>query len=65
MLSGSTNTGNGGDGTGLGSSPAGAGGSGIVVIRYTGAQRATGGTIVTAGGYTVHTFNSSGTFTVQ
>jgi hypothetical protein len=34
-----------------------------VIIRYAGAQRGTGGTIVTTGGYTYHTFISSGTFT--
>jgi hypothetical protein len=39
------------------------GGSGIVIIRYSGAQRGTGGTVVTTGGYTYHTFTSSGTFT--
>jgi len=61
MQSGGTNTGNGGDGAGT--SPTGSGGSGIVVIRYTGAQRATGGTITSSGGYTVHTFTTSGTFT--
>jgi hypothetical protein len=41
----------------------GEGGSGIVVIRYAGAQKATGGTITTVGNYTVHTFTTSGTFT--
>jgi len=41
-----------------------AGGSGVVIIRYAGTtQRASGGTVTTAGGYTYHTFNSSGTFT--
>ena len=40
-----------------------AGGSGIVIVRYAGAQQATGGTITTAGGYTTHVFTSSGTFT--
>lgn len=40
----------------------GSGGSGIVIIRYAGAPCATGGTITSAGGYTVHTFTSSGTF---
>jgi hypothetical protein len=34
-----------------------------VIIRYLGAQRATGGTITTSGDYTIHTFTSSGTFT--
>jgi hypothetical protein len=41
----------------------GNGGSGIVIVRYYGAQKATGGSITSAGGYTVHTFTSSGTFT--
>jgi hypothetical protein len=40
-----------------------AGGSGIVVIRYAGAQRGTGGTVTSSGGYTIHTFTSSGTYT--
>jgi hypothetical protein len=43
-----------------------AGGSGIVIVRYLGAQRATGGTITagtgSAAGYTIHTFTTSGTF---
>ena len=59
--SGSANTGGGGgcgrDGT------AGGGGSGVVIIRYLGTQRATGGTVTSSGGYTIHTFTSSGTFT--
>jgi len=38
------------------------GGSGIVIFRYSGAAKATGGTIVTTGGYTYHKFTSSGTF---
>lgn len=57
---GSANTGGGG-GCGRDSS-AGAGGSGIVIIRYLGSQRGTGGTITSSGGYTIHTFTSSGTF---
>jgi hypothetical protein len=40
----------------------GAGGSGIVIIRYAGSQRGSGGTVVTTGGYTYHTFTSSGTY---
>ena len=40
-----------------------AGGSGIVIIRYLGAQRGTGGTVTSSGGYTIHTFTTSGTFT--
>jgi hypothetical protein len=34
-----------------------------VILRYAGAQRATGGTVTSSGGYTYHTFTSSGTFT--
>jgi len=41
------------------------GGSGIVIISYpTGLISATGGTITTSGGNTIHTFTSDGTFTV-
>jgi len=41
------------------------GGSGIVVIRYLSTDMtATGGTITTDGSYKVHTFTTSGTFTV-
>ena len=39
-----------------------AGGSGVVIIRYAGAQVGTGGTVTVAGGFTYHTFTSSGTF---
>ena len=39
----------------------GDGGSGIVVIRYPGSQRATGGTVTTVGGDTVHAFTATGT----
>jgi hypothetical protein len=41
----------------------GAGGRGVVIVRYPGPQKATGGTITQVGGYTIHTFNASGTFT--
>jgi len=58
---GSTNTGGGGA-SGL-DAQAGNGGSGIVIIRYAGTQRGTGGTVTSSGGYTIHTFTSSGTFT--
>jgi hypothetical protein len=34
-----------------------------VIIRYAGSQRGTGGTVTSAGGYTIHTFTSSGTYT--
>jgi hypothetical protein len=40
----------------------GSGGSGIVIVRYLGAQRATGGTVTSSGGYSIHTFTTSGTF---
>ena len=61
---GGGNTGGGGGGGGS-SSPAGmAGGSGIILVRYLGPQRATGGTVSSGGGYTtIHAFTSSGTFT--
>jgi hypothetical protein len=62
------NTGSGGGGGGAnsgggGGHAGGAGGSGLVIIRYVGSQRGTGGTVTTSGGYTIHTFTSSGTFT--
>jgi hypothetical protein len=42
----------------------GSGGSGIVIIRYLGTvQRATGGTVTISGGYVIHTFTSSSTYT--
>jgi hypothetical protein len=62
---GSANTGGGagGSGNGYGGSD---GGSGIVIIRYPGPQIATGGTITSFGGDTIHTFTATGssTFTV-
>jgi len=62
--SGTANTGGGAGGSGLGGSGTPAtGGSGIIIVRYSGSQRATGGTITSAGGYTYHTFTSSSTFT--
>jgi hypothetical protein len=48
----------------------GAGGSGVVIFRYltSDASQAglsvTGGTITSSGGYTIHSFTSSGTVTV-
>jgi hypothetical protein len=66
---GTANTGGGGGGGGRAdlSPPAsysgGDGGSGIVIIRYAGGTKATGGTITTSGSYTIHTFTTSGTFT--
>lgn len=62
------NTGGGGGGashTSGGAQIGGNGGSGIVIISYpTGNITATGGTITTSGGNTIHTFTTSGTFTV-
>lgn len=59
--SGLANCGGGGGGSWSGTQ--GAGGSGIICIRYAGAQRGTGGTIVSSGGYTYHTFTGNGTYT--
>ena len=59
--SGAVNTGGGGGGDRT--SVAGSGGSGVVIVRYLGGQVATGGTITSSGGYTVHTFTGVGTFT--
>jgi hypothetical protein len=53
---------NGTNNTGGGGGSSGNGGSGIVIIRYAGAQRGTGGVVTTAGGYTIHTFTSSGSY---
>jgi hypothetical protein len=33
-----------------------------VIISYAGAQRGTGGTVTSVGGYTIHTFTSSTAF---
>ena len=65
---GGTNTGGGGGGgASTTASPddhaGGNGGSGVVVVAYVGAQRGTGGAVSTSGGYTLHTFTTSGTFT--
>jgi len=62
--SGSANTGGGGGGLGGNTAfSSGSGGSGIAIIRYAGAQRGTGGTVTSSGGYTYHTFTTSGTYT--
>jgi hypothetical protein len=34
-----------------------------VIVRYSGAQRGSGGTYSSAGGFSYHTFTSSGTYT--
>jgi hypothetical protein len=48
----------------MASRAASAGGSGIVIVRYAGPPRATGGTITQSGGYTIHTFTTSGNLVV-
>lgn len=60
---GTVNTGGGGGGGGWSGGLSGAGGSGVVILRYLGSQRGSGGTVTSAGGYTIHTFNTSGTYT--
>jgi len=67
-ITGASNTGGGGGGTGYsgygGGGTSAVGGSGIVIVRYPGPQKATGGnTVVSREGYTIHIFTSSGTFT--
>jgi hypothetical protein len=66
-VAGNPNGGGGGGGGGgaSGSGQAGSnGGSGIVIVRYLGPPRATGGTITQSGGYTIHTFTTSGNLVV-
>jgi len=66
-IAGSANTGGGGGGSQYQVNPAGGkGGSGIIIIRYPGAPIATGGTVTSVGGDTIHTFTATGssTFTV-
>ncbi len=62
------NRGGGGGGArnaGGGGGNGGAGGSGVVIISYTtGTLVATGGSITTAAGKTIHTFTASGTWTI-
>ncbi len=63
---GGTNTGGGGGGGShySANNKGGDGGSGIVVVKYPGPQKATGGNIISdIGGYTTHIFTTSGTFT--
>jgi hypothetical protein len=55
-----TGGGNGGANTGNGAAGNATGGSGIVIVRYTGAQKATGGTYSSSGGYSYHTFTANG-----
>jgi hypothetical protein len=65
---GTVNTGGGGGGGSRGAGTSGTysggnGGSGLVIIAYPGAQRGTGGTVVSSNGITYHTFTTSGTYT--
>ena len=64
-VAGTTNTGGGGGGGGGagGGQYGGNGGSGIVIVRYLGPQRAVGGTVTSSGGYTIHTFTTTGSTT--
>jgi hypothetical protein len=58
-------TGGGGGGGGASNAVGGTGGSGVVIVRYpTALSTGTGGTISTAGTYTVHVFTASGTLTL-
>jgi hypothetical protein len=59
---GAVNTGGGGGG-GYATPTGASGGSGIAIVRYPGAQRGTGGIVSSAGGFTYHTFTTSGTYT--
>lgn len=63
---GIANTGGGGGAGGAGGSPqqGKTGGSGVCVVRYSGLQKATGGEVTQAGGYTYHIFKSTSTFTI-
>lgn len=60
---GGANTGGGGGGMAISIGVSGSGGSGIVIFRYLGLQRGAGGTVTSVGGYTIHTFTSSGNYT--
>ena len=62
---GTANRGGGGGAGGYGGSTINGanGGSGVVIIRYAGGQKGSGGTVTSSGGYTIHTFTSSGTYT--
>jgi hypothetical protein len=58
LVNGTANTGGGGGASGNG-------GSGVVILSYpTGLISATGGTMTTSGGMTIHTFTSNGNFVV-
>lgn len=59
------NTGGGGGGSIIsgGTGVSGLGGSGIVIVRYSGKPKATGGTISYNGSFTIHRFTSTGSTT--
>jgi hypothetical protein len=57
------NTGHGGNGGNHNNNSSGAGGSGIVIVRYSGPQKAIGGTVTSSGGFTIHTFTTVGSTT--
>jgi hypothetical protein len=59
---GTINTGGGAGGGSAYAGPGAAGGSGVVILSYIGTQRGTGGIVTSSGGYTIHTFTSSGTY---
>ncbi len=56
---GTNGLGGGGGGGGTG----GIGGTGVVIVRYPGAPRFTGGTVTSVAGDTIHTFTAAGTLT--
>jgi hypothetical protein len=60
--------GGGGGGYEATSSAGGAGGKGVVIVRYrtdlAKGRNITGGTITTSGGFTIHTFNDTGSLVV-
>lgn len=62
---GAANTGGGGGGSNFGNSAVG--GSGVVIVRYKTSNfpSATGGTSTTSGSYTIRTFTSNGTLTIE
>ena len=61
-VAGTANLGGGGGAAGNGPTyPGASGGSGVVIISYLGAQQFGGGVVTSSGGYTIHTFNTSGT----
>ncbi|NDB60436.1 hypothetical protein EB001_18600 [bacterium] len=61
---GTANTGGGAGGGGIApTNNGGTGGSGIIILRYSGSQKGTGGTVVSSGGYTYHTFTSTSSYT--